>query len=196
MKHRTNIRTLISSSVAAAAIALMAVGGVAQAADGGGIRNCVDLTGKQANQVGCYEHVWSGDAEYRMTFSNLTFGGSTPKDLDAFYVIAPQRAEAQGPVPTFPHDHVVRDIPKANGGAYTTKLQGFFVLCSGQGLISGACVPLWTAPGGDALPFAKSVDGHDLTSTDTIEADAAAGDLVLVNLGPTAVIVGSISAVR
>jgi hypothetical protein len=43
------------------------------------------------------------------------------------------------------------------------------------------------------MPFAKSVDGHDLTSTDAIESAAAAGDLVLVNLGPTAVIVGSIS---
>jgi hypothetical protein len=196
MMNRTRLRTLISGTVAAAAIAAMAIGATAQAAEGGGLRNCVDITGKGANLVGCYEKVWSGGTEYRMTFSNLSFSGTAPKDLDAFYVTAPQRAEAQGYSPAFLHDHTVRDIPTGNGGTYTTKLQGFFVLCSGQGLTTGACVPLWTSPAGPALPFAASVNGEQLTSTRAIESGAAAGDLVLVNLGPTAVIVGSISAVR
>ncbi|HEX5823785.1 MAG TPA: hypothetical protein VFY18_04920, partial [Candidatus Limnocylindrales bacterium] len=57
-----------------------------------------------------------------------------------------------------------------------------------------ACVADWMSPGGpDVLPFAKTVDGHGLTSTDAIESAADAGDLVLINLGPNAVIVGSIS---
>ena len=189
------LATLARGAVAAIAIGAIAIG-TAQAADKGGIRNCVDITGPQANQVGCYEKVWSGGVEYRMTFSNLKFSGNTPTDLDPFYVLAPQRAEAQGYSPAFLHDHVSRVAPKGNGGTYSTKLQGYFVLCSGQGLTSGSCVPLWTAPAGDPLPFAKTVDGHDLTSTDAIETAAAAGDLVLVNLGPTAVIVGSLSNIH
>jgi hypothetical protein len=192
--NRTKVRAVITGTVVATAIAAMGIAATVQAADGGGLRNCVDIAGRQANVVGCYEKVWSGGTEYRMTFSNLSFSGNAPKDLDAFYVTAPQRAEAQGYSPAFLHDHTVRDIPKRNAGTYTTKLQGFFVLCSGQGLSTGACVPLWTSPAGPPAPFAKSVDGHDLTSTGAIESAAAAGDVVLVNLGPSAVIVGSISA--
>jgi hypothetical protein len=188
--------TLARGAFAAVALGAMAIGATAQAAPNGGIRNCVDITGPQANRVGCYEKVWSGGVEYRMTFSTVTFSGNAPQALDPFYVLAPQRAAAQGYSPAFLHDHVSRAIPAGNGGTYSTRLQGYFVLCSGQGLISGSCVPLWTAPGGDPLPFAMTVDGHDLTSTDAIESAAAAGDLVLVNLGPNAVIVGSISDVR
>jgi hypothetical protein len=191
--NRTTVRSLVSGTLAAAALVTVTIGATAQAADGGGIRNCVDITGKQANRVGCYEKVWSGGVEYRMTFSTVTFSGNAPQALDPFYVLAPQRAEAQGYSPAFLHDHVSRVTPKGNSGTYSTKLQGYFVLCSGQGLTSGSCVPLWTSPGGDPLPFAKTVDGHDLTSTDAIESAAAAGDLVLVNLGPTAVIVGTLS---
>jgi hypothetical protein len=195
MTH-TTIRTLIAGTVAAAALVVMTIGGTALAADGSGIRNCVDVTGKQINQVGCYEKVWADGVEYRMTFSNVTFSGNTPLGLDGFYVLAPQTGTPQGAPPnTFPHDHVVRDLPAHSGGSYTTKLQGYFVLCSGQGLTTGACVADWTAPGGpDVLPFAKTIGGRPLTSTETIESAAAAGDLVLVNLGPTAVIVGSINA--
>jgi hypothetical protein len=187
--------TLARGAVAAIAIGAIAIG-TAQAADNGGIRNCVDITGNQANRVGCYEKVWADGVEYRMTFSNVKFSGNTPQGLDGFYVLAPQTDTPQGAPPnTFPHDHVVRDLPAHNGGSYTTKLQGYFVLCSGQGLVSGACVADWTAPGGPAvLPFAKTVDGRPLTSTEAIESAATAGDLVLVNLGPTAVIVGSINA--
>jgi hypothetical protein len=87
-----------------------------------------------------------------------------------------------------------RDVPAGNHGAYSVQLQGFFVLCIGQGIVSGACAPSWTSIGGpDPLPFATTVNGHSLTSTDAIEAAADAGDLALINLGPGAVIVGSIS---
>jgi hypothetical protein len=191
--NRTSIRRLVWSSVAAASVLTMAVAATSQA--GGGLRNCVDITGKQSDHVGCYENVWAGGTEYRMTFSNTGFSGNTPKDLDALYVLAAQTATPQGAPPnTFAHDHVVRDIPKSNGGTYTTKLQGYFVFCSPQGLGSGACVADWESIGGPDVPFAKTVDGHALTSTDAIESAAAAGDVTLVNLGPTAVIVGSVSA--
>jgi hypothetical protein len=73
-------------------------------------------------------------------------------------------------------------------------MQGFFVLCSGQGIVSGACVPAWTSIGGpDPLPFATTVHGQPLTSTEAIESAAGAGDLALINLGPGAVIVGAVT---
>ena len=196
MNTPTGIRSAVRATVAAAAITVLAFGTGIQPADAAGIRNCVDITGKQVNRVGCYENVWAGDVEYRMTFSNVTFSGNAPHDLEPFYVLAPQGAVAQGPVPTFPHDHVVRAIPTANAGTYTTRLQGFFVFCTEQGLISGACTPQWLDAGGGFAPFAKSVDGRALTSTAAIESAAADGDVALVNLGPAAVIVGAISATR
>jgi hypothetical protein len=160
-------------------------------AQAAGLRNCVDISGPQLGRVGCYENVWADGAEYRMTFSNQACAGATPHDLAPFYVVAPPASTAQGPMAGFPHDHVIRTVP--GGGRYSVQLQGFFVLCTGQGLVSGACDALWTSPGGDPLPFAVSVNGHGLRSARAIEAAAAAGDLALVNLGPSAVIVGSVT---
>ena len=55
-------------------------------------------------------------------------------------------------------------------------------------------MPTWTIFGGpDPLPLATTVNGRPLTSTDAIESAADAGDLALINLGPGAVIVGTIS---
>ena len=183
--------------VAAIALGTLAIGlAAAPSTDAAGLRNCVEVSGPQSGRVGCYELVWADGVQYRMTFSNQGFDGATPHQLDPFYVLAPQTSAAQGyPPNTFPHDHVVRAIPAQNHGTYSTKLQGYFVLCSGQGIVSGACVPAWTSVGGpDPLPFATTVNGHALTSTGAIEAAAAAGDLALINLGPGAVIVGSASA--
>lgn len=188
--------TAMRGVVAAAAIAVLAFGTGAQPAHAGGIRNCIDLTGKAVNRVGCYELVWADDVEYRMTFSNVSFSGNAPHDLQPFYVLAPQGDVAQGPVAPFHHDHVVSGIPTGNAGTYTTRLQGVLVFCTEQGLVSGACTAQWLDAGGGAAPFAKSVNGQPLTSTDTIESAAADGDVFLANLGPTAVIVGSISAAR
>ena len=181
-----------------ATMALAAVGlGLMTASpiEAAGLRNCVDVPASQANRVGCYEKVWANGVQYRMTFSNTSFAGSTPKALDPFYVLAPQTDAPQGAPPnTFPHDHVVRDVPAQNHGDYSTKLQGFFVLCTGQGIVSGACVPSWMSIGGpDPLPFATSVNGQPLTSAAAIESAAAAGHVALINLGPDAVIVGTIS---
>ena len=190
--------TTAARALTLAAITTVSLGAAAQAAlaGGGGIRNCVEITGPQSGRVGCYELVWADGVQYRMTFSNTGFDGATPHELDPFYVLAPQTAAPQGyPPNTFPHDHVVRSIPAGNHGTYSVRLQGFFVFCSGQGLVSGACVPSWTNLGGpNPVPFAATVDGHALTSTEAIESAAAAGDLFLQNLGPDAVIVASASA--
>jgi hypothetical protein len=181
--------------VATLGLATAALGIAAAPVGAAGLRNCVDVPAAQSGRVGCWEDVWAGGVQHRMTFSNTTFKGAEPKALDAFYVVAPQTDAPQGAPPnTFPHDHVVRDIPAQNHGEYSVQLQGFFVLCSGQGIVSGACVPSWTSLGGpDPLPFATTVNGRSLTSADAIESAAAGGLVALVNLGPGAVIVGTIS---
>jgi hypothetical protein len=191
----TRIQTTTRLFIATLALAAVAVALVAAPTAGAaGLRNCVDVTGKQSDHVGCYENVWADGVEYRMTFSNTHFKGAAPKDLDAFYLVAPQSDRPQGwPPNTFLHDHVVRDVPSENHGAYSVQLQGIFVLCSGEGIGSGACVPSWTSVGGDSLPFAGTVNGQPLTSTDAIESAAAAGNVALINLGPGAVIVGTIT---
>jgi hypothetical protein len=189
---KTTTRLFVATiSLAAVALAVVAAPAVGAA----GLRNCVDIAGPQSGRVGCYEDVWADGTQYRMTFSNTRFTGRTPKELDPFYVLAPQTDKPQGAPPnTFPHDHVVRAVPGQNHGQYSVQMQGYFVLCSGQGIVSGACVPSWTSVGGpDPLPFAKTVDGHALTSTDAIEAAAAAGNVALINLGPGAVIVGAVT---
>jgi hypothetical protein len=189
---QTTTRLFIATiSLAAVALAFVA----APAAGAAGLRNCVDITGPQSGRAGCYEDVWADGVEYRMTFSNTRFSGATPKELDPFYVLAAQTDRPQGAPPnTFPHDHVVRAVPSQNNGTYSVQMQGFFVLCSGQGIVSGACVPAWTSIGGpDPLPFATTVNGLPLTSTEAIESAAAAANLVLINLGPGAVIVGAVT---
>ena len=194
---RTRLQTASRLLVAVAALAGMAyAGAAATTTDAAGLRNCVEIPEPpQSGRVGCYELVWSDGAEYRMVFSNQHFRGATPGELDPFYVLAPQTDQPQGyPPNTFPHDHVVRAIPAGNGGTYSTKLQGFFVLCSAAGITSGACVPAFTSVGAPVpLPLAVTVNGQPLTSTEAIESAAEEGHLFLQNLGPTAVIVGTIS---
>jgi hypothetical protein len=189
---QTTTRLFIATiSLAAVALALVA----APAAGAAGLRNCVDVTGPQSGRAGCFEDVWADGTQYRMTFSNTRFTGTTPSALDPFYVLAPQTDKPQGAPPnTFPHDHVVRDVPAQNHGSYSVQMQGYFVLCSGQGIVSGACVPAWTSVGGpDPLPFASTVNGRPLTSAGAIESAADAGNLTLINLGPGAVIVGAVT---
>lgn len=191
----TRIQTTTRLFVATISVAAMALAVIAAPAVGAaGLRNCVDVAGPQSGRAGCYEDVWADGVQYQMTFSNTRFTGTIPNELDPFYVLAPQTDKPQGAPPnTFPHDHVVRAVPNRNHGQYSVQLQGFFVLCSGQGIGSGACVPSLTSIGADTLPFAKSVNGRPLTSTDAIETAAAAGNLALINLGPGAVIVGAVT---
>jgi hypothetical protein len=192
MRFQTTARLFIATLALAAAAFSVAS---APSVDAAGPRNCVDITGPQSGRVGCYEKVWVDGVEVRMTFSNTSFQGTTPNELDAFYVLAPQTGTPQGAPPnTFPHDHVVRDVPHQNDGNYSVRLQGFFVVCSGQGIATGACVPAWTSTGGPApVPLAATVNGEPLTSAGAIESAAAAGLVVPINLGPGAVVVGTIS---
>jgi hypothetical protein len=193
----TRLQTASRLFVAAAALAGMTYAvATATTADAAGLRNCVEIPEPpQSGRVGCYELVWADDVEYRMVFPNQGFDGATPKDLDPFYVLAPQTDNPQGyPPNTFPHDHVVRAIPAGNQGTYSTTLQGFFVVCSEEGITSQACVPAWTSVGfPNPLPLATTVNGQPLTSTEAIESAADAGLVSLINLGPGGVIVGTIS---
>ena len=192
MRFQTTTRLFIATlALAAVAFSVASAPSVGAA----GLRNCVDITGPQSGRVGCYELVWADGVQYRMTFSNQHFNGATPQELDPFYVLAPQTGTPQGyPPNTFLHDHVVRYVPHQNHGSYSVQLQGYFVVCSGEGIVSGACVPSWTSVGGpDPFPLATTVNGQPLTSAGAIESAAAAGLVVPINIGPDAVIVGTIS---
>jgi hypothetical protein len=119
-----------------------------------------------------------------MKFVNLS-----PKPSDAptvnFYVLAPQTGTPQGVVP-FLHDHVIGDVQNhGEDPDGRVRYHGFFVLCSTQGLSSGACVPTMTPipPSGTLLPFATTVNGHKLTSDDSIESAANSGLLTLFDTG-------------
>jgi hypothetical protein len=182
---------ILHASMAVAAVVVIPT--AARPVDAAGIRNCVDVTGRAAPHVACYEAVWASGVQLRMTFSNTQFRGVTPSDtLDDFYVMAPQTDTAQGSLP-FPHDHVVRDVPSHNHGAYSVQLHGFFVLCSEQGIVTGACEPtLSSIEGLGTLPLAKTVNGQPLTSVEPIEAAADAGLITLFDTG--AVLIGTITA--
>jgi hypothetical protein len=182
--HKPTPLRLATLTVAAVAL-LATAGATVQAA---GIRNCADVIG---SPVGCYETIWANGVTHRMTFSNQQFQGTTVGKPDPFYVLAPQTATPQGTEP-FAHDHVAGDVPAQNHGDYSVKLESYFVLCSGLGIVSGACEPTWTSiPGFGTVPFAKTVNGQPLTTVERIEAAAAAGLVAPIDLG--AVIVGTIS---
>ena len=64
--------------LATAVIGGLALATVPAAVAGGGLRNCVDVTGSAINRVGCWEDVWSDGIQHRMTFSNTQYkGGDT-----------------------------------------------------------------------------------------------------------------------
>lgn len=189
---QSSVRLLLAS-VAVAGLALIAVA-VTRPVDAAGLRNCTEIGGGFARS-GCWEDVWAGGAEYRMTFATgccSQFKGKVPDALDGFYVMAPQDDTPQSLAASFRHDHVVRDIPAGNQGAYSVRLYGYFVICSASGIASGACVFEMNSPApGLTLPFAKTVNGHALTSVEPIEAAVDARLITLVDTG--AAIVGTIN---
>ena len=196
-RHFQSITRILLATMAFAGLAFVAVGaaGSAGSAQAAGLRNCTEISGGFLRS-GCWEDVWAGGAEYRMTFATgccSQFKGKDPGDLDNFYVIAPQDDPPQSLNASFRHDHVVRDIPAQNHGAYNVRLHGFFVLCSEAGIASGACVFELNppAPGLTPLPFAKTVNGQALTSVEPLEAALDAGLITLFDTG--AVIVGTIN---
>ena len=183
---------MVTIAIAAVAFILPAAAPVHAA----GPRNCVDITGHQAPHVACYEAVWMDGIEHKMTFyaQDTAFRGSVGLDrLVNFYVLAPQTAVAQGTLP-FAHDHVVPAASPQNAD-YGVHLRGILVLCSGEGIATGACLPtLTTVEGFGTLPLANRVDGHVLTSVASIEAAAGVGSLALFDTG--AVIIGTIGRGR
>ena len=176
------IRILIATiTVVALALGLPAAPPV-QAA---GLTNCVELFGRSG---ACYELVWANGVQFRMTFAQTAkqFPGATPsRKVDNFYVVAQQTGTPQGTLP-FLHDHVVRDVPRQNRGDYSVLVRGFFVLCSEQGMATGACVPTMASIQGlGTLPLAMTVSGQALTSVEPIEAAANAEFITLFDTGAT-----------
>ena len=152
--------------------------------------NCVHRTHEGA----CYELVWVNGVEVRMTFPQagnplLTIPNAKVQN---FYTIAPQTDTPQGDVPAPIHDHTIQAAPGDPG--WTPFMHGYFVVCSAEGLTSGACVAVDTDFGFGPLPLAQSVNGEPLTSAETIEAGIDAG--LLVALDTTAVFVGTVSPAR
>ena len=183
---------ILMATMAGAALAVVAP--TAAAVDAAGLRNCTELTGHDVDRVGCYELVWVDGVEYRMTFANVQFRGNVPSDkLGVFYVIGPQDDTPQSEEATFVHDHTVGGTPRQNHGSYSVVLRTFFVLCSAEGISSGACVPTFSPlPGDGELPLATTVnDGQPLTSVEAIEAAADAGLVTLLDTGQP--IVGTVS---
>jgi hypothetical protein len=131
--------------------------------------------------------------QHRMTFANTHFRGTAPTQiLGNFYVIGPQTDQPQSEDLPFVHDHVVAAVPQRSGGEYVTHYRGFLVLCTEQGIVSGACVPTFSPlPGNGVLPLATTVNGQPLTSVEAVEAAADGGLVVLVDTG--AILVGTIS---
>ena len=151
--------------------------------------NCPHQTHKGA----CYEFVWVNGVEVRMTFPQA--GNPLPHVPNAkvqnFYVIAAQTDTPQADVGPI-HDHTIQAAPGDPG--WTPFMHGYFVVCSAEGLTSGACVAVSTDFGFGPLPLAKSVNGEPLTSAETIEAGIDAGLLVALDTG--AVLLGTVSPAR
>jgi hypothetical protein len=176
----------IGLQVAGVAIAAMALTLPGAAVAAGGIRNCADVTGTAAAHVACYETVWSGGVQYRMTFfaQNSAFPGGTPSDrTGSMYLVAPQTDIFQGTLP-FAHDHVVGGVPRQNGGDYQVILHAWFAFCSSDQCTSG------TTPTPFGAPFARTVNGHPLTSAEAVESAADAGLVTLFDAG--AAVVGTL----
>ena len=174
--HRTVAVAVATLSTAAA----LMVAGLAPAAEATPI-NCIDQP--QPPQGACYEPVWVDGKQVTMVFPQA----GAPLDPvpharpQPFYVTAPLTDAPQGPQPGFPHDHVIEAAPGESG--WTPFFHGYFVLCSPEGISTGACSFVLESPFGPPLPFTKSVTGYDLTTAAGIQAAADAGVVAIVDLG-------------
>ena len=128
------------------------------------------------------ELLWANGVQFTFTAPIHPLWVANDNANPPLYVLAPQTSAPQGTNP-FNHDHVVNDIPSQNHGDYNVRVHGFFVFCSAQGISSGACVPTMTSTPQGIVPFAKTVNGHRLTSVDPIESAANSGLVTLVDTG-------------
>jgi hypothetical protein len=169
------IRVLIGTTTLAALTLLLGAASPVQAV---GLKNCAD----NGIVAPCFEKVWSDGVQVKMTFLDFN---PAPSNASArnFYVIAPQVRVPQGTVP-FLHDHVIGGLSPRNHGDGPVRYHAFFVLCSAQGISTGGCVPAMTLiPGLGTVPFAKTVNGHKLTSADRIESPENSGLLTIMDTG-------------
>jgi hypothetical protein len=162
--------------------ALTLVLGAASPVQAAGPGNCND----SGATTPCFEKIWSDGVQVKMTFLDLN---PTPSNAPTqnFYVMAPQTHTPQGWVP-FLHDHLIGDVSSRshgdNRGNNRVRYHGYFVLCSAQGIASGGCVPAMTSiPGLGTVAFAKTVNGHKLTSADRVVSAANSGLLTLFDTG-------------
>ena len=186
MNHSRNTTSVRISMVTVAALTL--VWASASLAHTARLPNC-----SVAETTPCFEKVWVDGDQLEMTFIDLNPQPASASDVP-FYVVAPQTGNPQGLVP-FLHDHVTDQTRSEESkheesrheeasGEFNLHYHGFFVLCSAQGIASGACMPTMTDLGGGMIvPFATTVNGHRLTSANRIESAANAGLVVLIDTG-------------
>ena len=179
VRYSNTVRVRVTTTIVAALTFVLAAALPVQAA---GIPNCND----DGATTPCFEPVWVDGGQFKMTFIDLNPTPSNPSDVN-FYVVAPQTGTPQGgPVPFF-HDHVTDDTRSreerhdAHHGEHNVHYHSFLVFCSPQGISSGACVPTMTSTPQGMVPFAKTVGGHRLTTSDRIESAASSGLLTLVD---------------
>ena len=150
--------------------------------------DCVVQT--QPPQGACYEPVWVNGQQIIMTFpqDGVPVHKVPSAKQQPFYVVAPQTGTAQGETPGFFHDHVIATAPSEGG--FTPFMHGYLVICSQEGISTGACTFNWeTPPGGVPLQLTQSVTGYDLRFAADIQAAANAGLVVLLDTG--AVFIGT-----
>ena len=173
------MRSILVRIATTTVAALTLVLGAASPVQAAGPGNCND----PGATTPCFEKVWSDGVQVKMIFVDLN-----PKPSNAptekFYVMAPQTGTPQGRVP-FLHDHLIGNVsPQHDDRDGRVRYHGYFVLCSAEGIASGGCVAtITTIPGFGLVPFAKTVNGHKLTSADPIESPANSGFLTLFDTG-------------
>lgn len=185
MKVYRIIRLVVLAVGIALGTSIMAASG--PLAEAAGLTNCVTAI----RHVACWENVWVDGHQVRLTFAQA--GDPMPATPNAktqpFYVVAPQTDTPQGDVPAFVHDHTIAAAP--GSASWTPLMHGYYVICSPEGIMTGACeFSLRTIPGG-SIPLAVTVNGAPLTSAATIEAGIDTGLLVAIDTG--AVFIGTVS---
>jgi hypothetical protein len=189
---RSTIRNVAAATATVLGVAVTATVLVALMAPPAAQARVIDcVVQPQPPKGACYEPVWVNGQQVIMTFPQD--GHPVHKvpsaQQQSFYILGPQTGTAQGQTPGFFHDHVIATAP--GQGGFTPFMHGYFVVCSQEGISTGACTFNWeTPPGGAPLPLTKSVTGYDLTFAADIQAAANAGLVVLVDT--TAVLIGTV----
>jgi hypothetical protein len=190
---RSTLRTVAATTATVLVVALTATvlvfGVLVPPAAQARVIDCV--VQPQPPQGACYEPVWVNGQQIIMTFpqAGVPFQKVPSANQQPFYVLAPQTGTAQGQTPGFFHDHVIATAPRAGG--FTPFMHGYLVICSPEGIATGACTfTVETPPGGVPLPLAQSVTGYDLTYAADIQAAANAGLVDLIDTG--AVFLGTV----